>query len=293
MRTSGRPRTKVSSGSRSCSMHNGPIVSVSQPGAVHCVTSTGGGARSQAALILRCLQSPDARPLGHHGPSVPGGVFDGPRDDRLHARALAGPRTATPDPQRLRRRHGLRQGASGSGRPLQWLARGGVRTFSPPRCPWWRVPGAQMLARAAGGTVGPASAAEIGWLGRPPPTGAADRYSASLHRRRPCSSGTTTPSSCRGQASSSHEARSARRRSAWPTLGDPVHAGSAGHGRHLGRGGPDDLPMPAEILLDESQARMTTSNSTVRRSPRRSSALLRRASCYSDTTRDHSCHEPT
>jgi hypothetical protein len=37
-RTSGRLPTKNRSDSCSCSMHRGPIVSVSQPGAVHCVT---------------------------------------------------------------------------------------------------------------------------------------------------------------------------------------------------------------------------------------------------------------
>jgi hypothetical protein len=34
----GRPRTNVRSTHVSCFMHSGPIVSVSHPGAVHCVT---------------------------------------------------------------------------------------------------------------------------------------------------------------------------------------------------------------------------------------------------------------
>jgi hypothetical protein len=36
--TKGRPRTKVRSTRKSCSMQRGPIVSVLQPGTVHCVT---------------------------------------------------------------------------------------------------------------------------------------------------------------------------------------------------------------------------------------------------------------
>lgn len=37
-RTNGLPRTKLRSTHGSCATHSGPIVSVSHPGVVHCVT---------------------------------------------------------------------------------------------------------------------------------------------------------------------------------------------------------------------------------------------------------------
>ena len=106
-----------------------------------------------------------------HGPTVPGGVFDEAVEvGRARARALAraGRRLPRPRP----RSYDAVMVFGGSQHPDQddrfgWLGREEefLREVLADEVPVFGVClGAQMLARAAGASVGPASAPEIGWL---------------------------------------------------------------------------------------------------------------------------------
>lgn len=116
-----------------------------------------------------------------HGPSVPGGVFDEAVKAAGHTlERWQVPDGGTPEPAAS---YGAVMVFGGSQHPdqddrFEWLAReeGFLQEVLAAGVPVFGVClGAQMLARAAGGTVGPASAAEIGWLEVAlTPTGAAD-----------------------------------------------------------------------------------------------------------------------
>ena len=106
----------------------------------------------------------------NHGPSVPGGVFDEAVEAAGHRPALEEvPDGAKPDPAES---YGAVMVFGGSMHPDQddrfgWLASEEefLRDVLSARIPVLGIClGAQMLARAAGGTVKPASEPEIGWL---------------------------------------------------------------------------------------------------------------------------------
>ena len=105
-----------------------------------------------------------------HGPSVPGGVFDEAVEAAGHRlERWSVPDGGTPDPAGA---YDAVMVFGGSQHPDQddhfaWLEReeGFLRDVLSQRVPVLGVClGAQMLARAAGASVGPASAPEIGWL---------------------------------------------------------------------------------------------------------------------------------
>ena len=106
----------------------------------------------------------------NHGPSVPGGVFDEAVEAAGHVlERWSVPDGATPDPAES---YGAVMVFGGSMHPDQddrfdWLASEEefLRDVLAARIPVFGVClGAQMLARAAGGAVKPASEPEIGWL---------------------------------------------------------------------------------------------------------------------------------
>ncbi|MGH3135165.1 MAG: type 1 glutamine amidotransferase [Gaiellaceae bacterium] len=106
-----------------------------------------------------------------HGPSVPGGVFDEVVETAGHRlERWSVPEDHTPDPARD---YDAVMVFGGSMHPDQddhfaWLEREEefLKDVLAERVPVFGVClGAQMLARAAGATVGPASAPEVGWLG--------------------------------------------------------------------------------------------------------------------------------
>ena len=105
-----------------------------------------------------------------HGPSVPGGVFDEAVDAAGHTlERWQVPDGGMPDPATS---YDAVMVFGGSQHPdqddrFEWLAREEefLRDVLAAEVPVFGVClGAQMLARAAGATVGPASAPEIGWL---------------------------------------------------------------------------------------------------------------------------------
>jgi GMP synthase (glutamine-hydrolysing) len=116
-----------------------------------------------------------------HGPSVPGGVFDEAVEAAGHAlERWQVPDGGTPEPATS---YEAVMVFGGSQHPdqddrFEWLAREEefLRDVLAAEVPVFGVClGAQMLARAAGATVGPASAPEIGWLDiSVTPAGAAD-----------------------------------------------------------------------------------------------------------------------
>jgi GMP synthase (glutamine-hydrolysing) len=106
----------------------------------------------------------------NHGPSVPGGVFDEAVQAAGHVlERWSVPDGATPDPVES---YGAVMVFGGSMHPdqddrFEWLASEAefLRRVLSARIPVLGVClGAQMLARAAGGAVKPASEPEIGWL---------------------------------------------------------------------------------------------------------------------------------
>jgi len=105
-----------------------------------------------------------------HGPSVPGGVFDEVVEAEGHdLERWSVPNGATPEPAQS---YDAVMVFGGSMHPDQddrfaWLEREEefLKEVLAERVPVFGVClGAQMLARAAGATVGPSSAPEIGWL---------------------------------------------------------------------------------------------------------------------------------
>ena len=253
-------------------MHNGPIVSVSQPGAVHCVTiDMSKCVPAHRPSKPRALYSHPMRVLSvTHGPSVPGGVFDEAVETAGHTLV----RWQVPEGGTPERAAGYDAVMvfGGSQHPdqddrFEWLAReeGFLQDVLAAEVPVFGVClGAQMLARAAGGTVGPASEAEIGWLEVAlTPTGAADPVLGVL------------PSSATVfqwhhytfelPPAGVELARSAicpqAFRLAQPAWGIQFHAEvTQDMVAAWVEEDPDDLPMPADSLVDESQARLATSN---------------------------------
>jgi GMP synthase (glutamine-hydrolysing) len=192
VRVNGRPRTKTRVTGRSCSTHSGPIVSVLHPGTVHFVTI---GIRNDlpplASLVtpstqFRALHAyvrnvyesrhGSAVRVGAvrvlsltHGPSVPGGVFEEEVVSAGHAlERWVVPGGELPEPARS---YDAVLVFGGSQHPDQddrfaWLRHEDAflqSVLAAERPVFGVCLGAQMLARAAGGFVGPARSPEIGW----------------------------------------------------------------------------------------------------------------------------------
>ncbi len=205
-----------------------------------------------------------------HGPSVPGGVFD-------EAVETAGytlerwqvPDGGTPEPAAS---YDAVMVFGGSQHPDQddrfaWLAREErfLQDVLAAEVPVFGVClGAQMLARAAGATVGPSSAAEIGWLqisltpagaddpvlGVLPPAATVFQWHHYTFEVPPAGVELARSAIC-PQAF----------RLAQPAWGIQFHAEvTQAMVAAWVEEDPDDLTMPAERLRDESQARMATSN---------------------------------
>jgi GMP synthase (glutamine-hydrolysing) len=205
-----------------------------------------------------------------HGPSVPGGVFEHEVEEQGHVlERWSVPDDGTPGP-----------GASydavmvfgGSQHPdeddrFRWLAHEEefLREVLREHVPVFGVClGAQMLARAAGAAVGPASTAEIGWfeVGLTP-AGMADPVLSAMpqratvfqwHRYRfdiPTGGIELARNAVCPQAF----------RLAQPAWGIQFHAEiTLPMAEAWAEEDPDELPMPAEELLAESRERMSASN---------------------------------
>jgi GMP synthase (glutamine-hydrolysing) len=168
-RASGWPRTNIRASRCSCSTHSGPIVSVSQPGTVHFVTIAMGApfprfeTSASRVNVVRVLSVT-------HGANVPGGVFD----EAVQASGHVLERWSVPDggPPEPVRSYDAVMVFGGSMHPdederFAWLEREEefLQDVLAESVPVLGIClGAQMLARAAGARVAPASAAEIGWL---------------------------------------------------------------------------------------------------------------------------------
>ena len=243
-----------------------------------------------------------------HGPTRPGRrLRRGGRGGRTRPRALARARRRSPDPAAS---YDAVMVFGGSQHPDQddrfgWLGREEefLREVLAEEVPVFGVClGAQMLARAAGASVGPASAPEIGWLDVSlTADGPADPVLGVLPARA------TVFQWHHYTFTAPAERHSARRQRDLPAgvpprrpagLGDPVpRRGHARHGRRAGwRRIPEDLPMPADELRAESEARMAQSNvqgralaeaflreaaalARLRRTPRATTRATSRRSC--------------
>jgi GMP synthase (glutamine-hydrolysing) len=209
-----------------------------------------------------------------HGPSVPGGVFEHEVEERGHVLE----RWSVPD-------GGTPGSASsydavmvfgGSAHPDQddrfaWLGHEEefLREVLGEHVPVFGVClGAQMLARAAGARVGPASAAEIGWFDVAlTPDGVADPVLGVMpprvsvfqwHRYR-----FDIPAG--GIELASNEVCPQAFRLAQPAWGIQFHAEiTLGMAETWAEEDPHELPVPAEVLLTESRERMSASNAVGR-----------------------------
>ena len=205
-----------------------------------------------------------------HGPSVPGGVFDEAVEAAGHAlERWQVPDGGAPEPAAS---YDAVMVFGGSQHPdqddrFEWLAREEefLRDVLAAEIPVFGVClGAQMLARAAGAMVGPASAAEIGWLEVGlTPAGAADPVLGVLPPRatvfqwhhytfeQPPGGVELARSAICPQAF----------RLPQPAWGIQFHAEvTQAMVAAWVEEDPDDLPMPADSLRHESQARMAISN---------------------------------
>ena len=203
-----------------------------------------------------------------HGPSVPGGVFEHEVEERGHTLA----RWSVPDGGTPGRDYDAVMVFGGAAHPDQddhfhWLAHEAefLRNVLAERVPVFGVClGAQMLARAAGARVGPAREAEIGWYdveltpagGRDPVLGAMapsatvfqwHRYTyeipaggVELARSPAATQAFHLPPSAWGIQF--HAEVTLEMLAAWIEED------------------PDDLPRPAETVLDESRQRIPASN---------------------------------
>jgi GMP synthase-like glutamine amidotransferase len=207
----------------------------------------------------------------NHGPSVPGGVFD----EAVEAAGYTLERWQVPDggSPGAARDYDAVMVFGGSQHPdqddrFQWLGReeSFLRDVLEHDVPVFGVClGAQMLARAAGAAVGPASAAEIGWLEVSlTADGAADPVLGALPARAtvfqwhhytfalPPAATTLADSEICLQAFRLGGQR------AW---GIQFHAEvTQAMVDAWAEEDPDDLPMPASVLRIESEARMEQSN---------------------------------
>jgi GMP synthase-like glutamine amidotransferase len=254
-------------------MHKGPIVSVLQPGAVHCVMI---GMSVRYPLGIR-LNHPHSTVIAMrvlsvtHGSSVPGGVFDDSVEAAGHVlERWQVPDGGMPDPAPS---YDAVMVFGGSQHPDQddrfsWLAREEefLQDVLTARIPVFGVClGAQMLARAADAKVGPASMPEIGWLdvslttagasdpvlGVLPPTATVFQWH---HYTFTLPAGGTA-------LADSQVCLQAFRLDGQPAWGIQFHAEVTGAMVSTWvEEDPEDLPMPAESLRAESETRMEQSN---------------------------------
>jgi GMP synthase (glutamine-hydrolysing) len=206
-----------------------------------------------------------------HGPSVPGGVFDEAVEAAGHVLAhWQVPDGGSPDPARS---YDAVMVFGGSQHPDQddrfgWLGHEEefLREVLGEEVPVFGVClGAQMLARAAGASVGPASAPEIGWLdvsltGQ----GAADPVLGVLPARATVFQWHHYTFALPPRAAAladSEISLQAFRLDGQPAWGIQFHAEVT---REMISAwveeDPDDLPMPADELRAESEARIEQSN---------------------------------
>jgi GMP synthase (glutamine-hydrolysing) len=205
-----------------------------------------------------------------HGPSVPGGVFDEAVESAGHAlEHWQVPDGGAPEPATS---YDAVMVFGGSQHPDQddqfsWLAREEefLHDVLAAKIPVFGVClGAQMLARAAGATVEPARAAEIGWLdvsitpagaddpvlGVLPPTATVFQWHHYTFDIPPQGTELARSAICT-QAF----------RLAQPAWGIQFHAEVTGAMVSAWvEEDPEDLPMPADSLVAESEARMQRSN---------------------------------
>jgi GMP synthase (glutamine-hydrolysing) len=289
--SNGRPRTKTRVTGRSCSTHSGPMVSVSQPGTVHCVTigmrtryplghSSNLPARSRVAPVLVLSVT--------HGPTVPGGVFDEAVADGGHVL------------ERWQVPEGGSPGAAtdfdavlvfgGSQHPdeddrFSWLGREEqfLQDVLAARVPVLGVClGAQMLARAAGASVRPAREPEIGWHDVSlTQSGAADPVLGVLPARATVfqwhhyTFGLPPGATALAESDVCLQAYALRERPAW---GIQFHAEVTAEMLSAWiEEDPADLPMPPETLRAESETQLPRSNAQGRAL---ASAFLREAEAH-------------
>jgi GMP synthase-like glutamine amidotransferase len=206
-----------------------------------------------------------------HGPSVPGGVFDEAVESAGHVlERWQVPDGGSPDPARS---YDAVMVFGGSQHPDQddqfgWLGHEEefLREVLAEEVPVFGVClGAQMLARAAGASVGPSSAPEIGWLDVAlTADGAADPVLGVLPARATVFQWHhytfSLPPSGKALADSEVSLQAFRlgERPAW---GIQFHAEvTRAMVSAWVEEDPDDLPMPADELRAESEARMEQSN---------------------------------
>ena len=260
-------------------MQSGPIVSVLHPSTVHCVTID----MSDPYPLFTC-SSPDGfskpslesmRVLSvTHGPSVPGGVFD----ETVVAAGHALDRWIVPlgrSPQAPSSYDAVMV-FGGSMHPDQddhfsWLGREEefLQQVLAEEIPAFGVClGAQMLARAAGAKVGPASAPEIGWLEvELTPDGLADPVLGGLPRRTRVFQWHhytfELPREGVELARSDVCTQAFRLGRTW---GIQFHAEvTLAMARSWAEEDPADLPMPAASLVTETETRIALSNEHGRR----------------------------
>lgn len=205
-----------------------------------------------------------------HGPSVPGGVFEHEAEEQGHVlERWSAPDGGAPDPASS---YDAVMVFGGSQHPdeddrFAWLGHEEefLKEVLAERVPVFGVClGAQMLARAAGARVGPASAAEIGWFEvELTPAGVADPVLGAMprnatvfqwHRYRfdiPAGGIELARNAVCPQAF----------RLAQPAWGIQFHAEiTLPMTEAWAEEDPEELPMPAEELLAESRERMSASN---------------------------------
>ncbi len=254
-------------------MHKGPIVSVSQPGAAHCMTI---GMFSRYPLVRRRNRLKTIvvamRVLSiTHGPTVPGGVFDEAVEAAGHTlERWQVPDGAVPDAADA---YDAVMVFGGSQHPDQddrfdWLAHeeSFLREVLAASVPVLGVClGAQMLARAAGATVGPAPEAEIGWLDVSlTQDGAGDAVLGTLPARATVfqwhhyTFGLPPGAAALAESDVCLQAFRLEGKPAW---GIQFHAEvTRAMLEAWAEEDPDDLPMPVDVLREESTRRIAQSN---------------------------------
>jgi GMP synthase (glutamine-hydrolysing) len=205
-----------------------------------------------------------------HGPSVPGGVFEEAAESAGHTlERWQVPDGGTPDPATS---YDAVMVFGGSQHPdqddrFEWLGREEefLQEVLAAEIPTFGVClGAQMLARASGAKVGPASAPEIGWLDvSVTPAGAADPVlgvlpaSATVFQWHHYTFDVPPGGVELARSATCLQAF----RLAQPAWGIQFHAEVTQEMLEAWvEEDPEDLPMPADVLRAESEARIETSN---------------------------------
>jgi GMP synthase-like glutamine amidotransferase len=239
-----------------------------------------------------------------HGPTVPGGVFDEAVETGGHTLE----RWQVPDGGALdpAGAYDAVMVFGGSMHPDQddhfhWLAHeeSFLQDVLAAEVPVFGVClGAQMLARAAGASVGPAREAEIGWLdvsltdaGGDDPVLGALPATATVFQWHHYTFGLPPGAAALAESEVCLQAFRLDGRRAW---GIQFHAEVTSEMVEAWVDeDPGELPMPADELRAESVRRMEQSNAQGRALAEAflSAAASRQASA--GTARDHSCHEPT